>query len=135
MKGFQKELLQQGGVILLFIVLSLVFFSPVLKGEALYQSDIGQYKGMSKERNDYKEQTGIESYWTNNAFGGMPTYQLGANYPHDYIKRLDRLVRFLPRPADYLFLYFLGFYLFMISLKVEWRWAVLGHWPMVFRPI
>lgn len=126
MKGFQKELLQQGGVILFFIVLSLVFFSPVLKGEALYQSDIGQYKGMSKERNDYKEQTGIESYWTNNAFGGMPTYQLGANYPHDYIKRLDRLVRFLPRPADYLFLYFLGFYLFMISLKVQWRWAVLG---------
>jgi hypothetical protein len=109
MKGFQKELLQQGGVILLFIVLSLVFFSPVLKGKALYQSDIGQYKGMSKERNDYKELTGIESYWTNNAFGGMPTYQLGANYPHDYIKRLDRLIRFLPRPADYLFLYFLGF--------------------------
>jgi len=126
MKGFQKELLLQGGVILFFIVLSLFFFSPVLKGEALYQSDIGQYLGMAKERNDYKEATGKESYWTNNAFGGMPTYQLGANYPHDYIKRLDRLIRFLPRPADYLFLYFLGFYIFMISLKVEWRWAVLG---------
>ena len=126
MKGLKKELLQQGGVILFFIVLSLVFFSPVLQGKRLYQSDIGQYKGMAKERNDYKEKTGIESYWTNNAFGGMPTYQLGANYPHDYVKRLDRIIRFLPRPADYLFLYLIGFYVFLISLKLDWKWAVLG---------
>ena len=126
MKGLKKEFLQQGGVILFFIVLSLVFFSPVLQGKGLDQFDIGQYKGMAKERNDYKEKTGIESYWTNNAFGGMPTYQLGANYPHNYIKRLDRLIRFLPRPADYLFLYLLSFYIFMISLKVEWKWAILG---------
>jgi hypothetical protein len=42
-------------------------------------------------------------------FGGMPTYQLGAKYPHDYIGAIDDMLRFLPRPADYLFLYFLGF--------------------------
>jgi hypothetical protein len=41
--------------------------------------------------------------------GGMPTYQLGAKYPHDYIGAIDDMLRFLPRPADYLFLYFLGF--------------------------
>jgi hypothetical protein len=28
-------------------------------------------------------------YWTNSAFGGMPTYQLGAKYPHDYIGDID----------------------------------------------
>jgi hypothetical protein len=39
----------------------------------------------------------------------MPTYQLGAKYPHDYIGAIDDMLRFLPRPADYLFLYFLGF--------------------------
>jgi hypothetical protein len=31
-------------------------------------------------------------------------------YPHDYIGAIDDMLRFLPRPADYLFLYFLGFY-------------------------
>lgn len=113
-------------VIALFILASLVYFYPVLQGKAIFQSDIAQYKGMSKERNDYKELTGEESYWTNSAFGGMPTYQLGANYPHDYIKKLDRLIRFLPRPADYLFLYLVGFYVLMLCLKVEYRLAVLG---------
>ncbi|MCR9263203.1 MAG: YfhO family protein [Flavobacteriaceae bacterium] len=110
----------------LFILTSLVYFYPVLQGKAIFQSDIAQYKGMAKERNDYKELTGEESYWTNSAFGGMPTYQLGANYPHDYVKKLDRLIRFLPRPADYLFLYFIGFYILLLCLKVDFRLAALG---------
>jgi len=113
-------------VLTLFVIASLAYFSPVLQGKAIFQSDIAQYKGMAKERNDYKETTGIESYWTNSAFGGMPTYQLGANYPHDYIKKLDRLIRFLPRPADYLFLYLVGFYILMLCMKVEYKLAVLG---------
>ncbi|MEZ4811073.1 MAG: YfhO family protein [Allomuricauda sp.] len=113
-------------VIALFVLASLVYFYPVLQGKAIFQSDIAQYKGMSKERDDFKESTGEESYWTNSAFGGMPTYQLGANYPNDYIKKLDRLIRFLPRPADYLFLYLLGFYILMLCLKADFRLAVLG---------
>ena len=113
-------------VIGLFILTALVYFYPVLQGKAIFQSDIAQYKGMAKERDDYKTNTGKESYWTNSAFGGMPTYQLGANYPHDYIKELDRTIRFLPRPADYLFLYFVGFYILLLCLKVDFRLAALG---------
>ncbi|WP_349351136.1 MULTISPECIES: YfhO family protein [unclassified Flagellimonas] len=113
-------------VIALFILASLVYFYPVLQGKAIFQSDIAQYKGMSQERDAYKDLTGEESYWTNSAFGGMPTYQLGANYPHNYIKELDRLIRFLPRPADYLFLYLIGFYILLLCLKVDFRLAALG---------
>ncbi|WP_335967325.1 YfhO family protein [Galbibacter sp. PAP.153] len=113
-------------VFLVFILASLIYFSPVLQGKKIFQSDIAQYIGMSKERNDYKEKTGEESYWTNSAFGGMPTYQLGANYPHDYIKKLDKTIRFLPRPADYLFLYFIGFYILLLMLNVDWKLAGIG---------
>lgn len=126
MKFSIKSIAPHVGALVFFIIAALVYFHPVLQGKKIYQSDIAQYKGMAKERNDYKESTGVESYWTNSAFGGMPTYQLGANYPHDYIKKLDRLIRFLPRPADYLFLYLLGFYIFMLCLKVDWRLAILG---------
>ncbi|MEM8848124.1 MAG: YfhO family protein [Bacteroidota bacterium] len=126
MKLSPKYAIPHLGALIFFILVALVYFYPVLQGKAIFQSDIAQYKGMAKERNDYKELTGEESYWTNSAFGGMPTYQLGANYPHDYIKKLDRLIRFLPRPADYLFLYFIGFYILMLCLKVEFRLAVLG---------
>lgn len=109
-----------------FAVVALLYFSPVLSGKKLYQSDIVQYLGMAKEQIDFREATGEEPYWTDSAYGGMPTYQLGAKYPHNYIKKLDLLIRFLPRPADYLFLYFVGFYLFLLALKLNWRYAGIG---------
>ncbi|MFS4455717.1 YfhO family protein [Maribacter sp. 2304DJ31-5] len=113
-------------VIVFFIVAALAYFHPVLQGKVIYQHDIAQYTGMAKEQNDFRKSTETEPYWTNSAFGGMPTYQLGANYPHNYIKKLDRSIRFLPRPADYLFLYFIGFYILLCCLKVDFRLAVLG---------
>ena len=113
-------------VIIFFIITAVLFFSPVLKGKKILQNDIVQYSGMSKELKDYRSNYEKETYWVNNAFSGMPTYQLGAKYPHNYIKKLDLLIRFLPRPADYLFLYFIGFYFLMLSLKIEYRLAVLG---------
>lgn len=108
------------------MVAALAYFHPVLQGKVIYQNDIAQYTGMAKEQNDFRKKTEQEPYWTNSAFGGMPTYQLGANYPHNYIKKLDRLIRFLPRPADYLFLYFIGFYILICCLKVDYRLAIVG---------
>ena len=109
-----------------FIIISLFYFYPVLQGKALSQSDIVQYTGMAKEQNDFRAAEDTEPYWTNSAFGGMPTYQMGANYPNDYIGALDDLLRFLPRPADYLFLYFLGFYGLLLVLKVDPLKAFFG---------
>ncbi|MEH6680052.1 MAG: YfhO family protein [Sediminicola sp.] len=113
-------------VSIFFVVIALAYFHPVLQGKVIYQSDIVWYTGMAKEQNDFRKGKGEEPYWTNSAFGGMPTYQLGANYPHNYTKKLDGLIRFLPRPADYLFLYFIGFYILLCCLKVDYRLAVLG---------
>ena len=121
-----KRVLPHLLVLVGFIILSLAYFSPVLKGKELFQSDIMQYIGMSKQQNDFREETGQETYWTNSAFAGMPTYQLGAKYPHNYIKSLDLTLRFLPRPADYLFLYLLSFYVLLLVLKVDFKLAALG---------
>lgn len=121
-----KKMLPHLLVIIGFIIISLAYFHPVLSGKEIFQSDIMQYIGMSKQQTDFREATGEETYWTNSAFGGMPTYQLGAKYPHNYIKKLDLALRFLPRPADYLFLYLLSFYILLLILRVEWRLALLG---------
>ena len=109
-----------------FIVIAVIYFYPVLSGKQISQSDIAQYTGMAKEQNDFRNEYHDEPYWTNSAFGGMPTYQLGAKYPHNYIKSLDSALRFLPRPADYLFLYFLGFYLLLMSLRIKPLQAFFG---------
>jgi len=113
-------------VILGFVLVALLYFNPVLKGKKIYQSDIVQYTGMAKQHIDFRNAYDSESYWTNSAFGGMPTYQLGAKYPHNYIKKLDLALRFLPRPADYLFLYLLGFYVLLLVLKIDYKVAILG---------
>ena len=113
-------------VTVFFILAALAYFHPVLQGKVIYQHDIAQYTGMAKEQNDFRKQYDVEPYWTNSAFGGMPTYQLGANYPHNYIKQLDRLIRTLPRPADYLFLYFIGFYILLCCLKIDYKLAIVG---------
>lgn len=121
-----KKFLPHLLILIGFVVISLAYFSPVLSGKQISQSDIAQYIGMSKQQNEFRKDTGEETYWTNSAFGGMPTYQLGAHYPHNYIKKLDSVLRFLPRPADYLFLYFIGFYILLLTLKVDFKLAALG---------
>ncbi|MFC4817580.1 YfhO family protein [Flavobacterium sp. GCM10023249] len=109
-----------------FVLIAIIYFYPVLQGRKILQSDIVQYKATAKELIDYRQETGKETYWINSSFGGMPTYQLGAQYPHNYIKKVDSVLRFLPRPADYLFLYFLGFYILLLVLKMKPLKAFFG---------
>lgn len=113
-------------VFILFVIISISYFSPILKGEKIYQNDIVQYTGMSKEQNDFRNLNDSETYWTDSAFSGMPTYLLGAKYPHNYIKKIDLFLRFLPRPADYLLLYLINFYVFLLVLKMDYKLAFLG---------
>ncbi len=121
-----KRFLPHLGVLVGFIIVSLLFFNPVLSGKMIYQNDIKLYQGMAKQQQDHREDTGEETYWTNSSYGGMPTYQMGAKFPHDYMDTLDRIIRFLPRPADYLFLYLISFYVLMLVMKIPWRLAVVG---------
>ncbi len=111
---------------LVFVIAAISYFYPVLEGKEILQSDIVQFRGSSKEIADYREEFNTEPYWTNTSFGGMPAYKVSAYYPNDYIGNFDSLLRFLPRPADYLFLYFIGFFVLLSVFKVEWKLAILG---------
>jgi len=113
-------------VVAIFILASITYFHPVLKGQKIQQSDITQFKGMVKEINDFRADKNTEPYWTGASFSGMPSYQISAYYPNDLVRVLDQTVRFLPRPADYTFLYFLSFFVLMMALKVNWRLAIFG---------
>ena len=112
--------------IILFSLASIIYFHPILKGHKLNQSDITQFRGMVKDINDFRLEKNTEPYWTGASFSGMPAYPVSAYYPNDFVRSLDRLFRFLPRPADYTFLYFLSFFVLMMALKVNWRLAILG---------
>jgi hypothetical protein len=59
-------------------------------------------------------------------FGGMPTYQMGAQFKGDIIKKIDEILNFLPKPANYIFLLFSGFFLLGMVVVKNWKYALLG---------
>lgn len=126
MKFSIKEITPYIIAIATFVFVSLSYFSPVLQGKKIQQSDITQFIGSSKEIKDFRKENNQEPYWTNTSFGGMPSYAVSTYYPNDFIKKVDKLLRFLPRPADYLFLYFFGFFILLTVLKVDWKLAIVG---------
>ena len=110
----------------LFALLSLAYFYPLLSGKVIVQSDIQQFQGMQRQVVDHRADYDEEPYWADNAFGGMPTYQITSTYPIDFIGKVDKLIRFLPRPADYLFVYLLSFYLLMLFFTPKVLIAIAG---------
>jgi hypothetical protein len=115
------------GSILIFMILSIVFVYPVLQGKQMLQSDIVKFSGMSKEIQDFRNATGEEALWTNSMFGGMPAFQISVVYGNNISKFFHSILTLgLPRPADMIFLYFLGFFVFLMVLKVNVWIAFLG---------
>lgn len=113
-------------VTLFFAAISLIYFYPVLSGKVLVQSDIVQFKGMQRQVLEHRATFNEEPYWIDNAFVGMPTYQITPRYPFDVLRYIDSALRFLPRPADMLFLYLFFFYLFAQSRRFSIPISVFG---------
>ncbi|WP_288790578.1 YfhO family protein [uncultured Elizabethkingia sp.] len=112
--------------LVLFILMAVFYANPILTGKELIQPDIVHYRGGAQEMLEYRAKTGNETYWSDAMFGGMPTYQTGAKFSGDIVKKLDDLLMFLPKPANYLFLLFSGFFfLGMVALR-NWKYALLG---------
>ena len=110
-----------------FIVLAFAYFTPVLSGKGLIQPDIVNYRGGAEELTQYRKTFEEDAYWTNSMFSGMPTYQAGAQYPMDFLKKIDATLHlYLARPVDYIFLFMSGFFLLGMVWTKNWKYALLG---------
>ncbi len=134
MKKFTfKQAIPYLSAILLFLVITLIFFSPILEGKRIFQSDIVHFTGASKEIVDYRSQTGKEPLWTNAMFSGMPAYQISTKYSGNQLGYLDRIITLgLPHPVNLVFLYFIGFFILLLVLKVDPWIAVAGSIGFAF---
>lgn len=121
-----KNLIYIAISLVVFIVLAFLYSTPVFSGKQLFQHDIVQYRGGAKELLDYRADTGNETYWSDSMFGGMPTYQMGSQFKGDIIKKIDSNLNFLPRPVNYLFLLFAGFFFLGMVAVRNWKYALLG---------
>ena len=115
------------GIILFFMLLSVVYFSPILKGQRLKAQDHLTYQGMSKEISDYRASTGKEALWTNSMFGGMPAYLISVHYPGNLLAKVKNwLQQVLPLPANLILLNFVFFYLMGLLLGFRHWTSALG---------
>ena len=66
-------------------------------------------------------------------FSGMPAYQISTRFKSNLMQYLDKtLMLGLPRPANILFLYLLGFYILLLSLKIDYRISTIGAFAFAF---
>jgi hypothetical protein len=122
-----KGLIPHVTAIILFIVLSALYFYPQLSGLQLRQGDIVNFIGTSKEIADYREKFHSEPLWTNSMFGGMPAYQISTkntNYVNDLETKL--IHKPLMYPLSYMFLAMLGFYILLVCFGVNPWISIIG---------
>lgn len=116
-------------VVVLFAVISFAYFMPAdLEGRILYRHDSAAGRGMGHEQQEYLEQTGEPTRWTNAVFGGMPTYQTAPSYTSSDAlgKVMDVYHLWLPENVWYVFAYLLGFYILLRAFDFRKELAVLG---------
>jgi len=119
--------------IVLFLFITVAFFHPLFEGKRMFQSDISHFKGMSKEIVDYRAKTGNEPLWTNSMFGGMPAYQISTEHKGNLMNYVDQILQLgLPRPAGFVFLYFVGFFILMMTLGMKPWLSILGSIGFAF---
>ena len=130
---WRNHVLPYVGALVAGIVVLCIYFNVNLKGEALYQHDNVQSKGMSKEITDHREKYGEEALWTNSAFGGMPAYQISVLYPGNWAKTMHKVL-FLgfPGPIAIFVVMFIGFFILLISMKMDPWISAIGALAYTF---
>lgn len=129
-----KKLLPHLVALLVFVIISIIYFYPALQGYKLKQGDIQHHKGMSHEINKHKADFGEQSLWAGNMFGGMPSYQISAvEYSGNILVFFFKLMRlFFAQPISALIAYMIGFYILLMCLKIDPWLAVVGSIAFAF---
>ena len=125
-KSLLNRILPHLLALLLFGLLTVIYFSPVLDGKVLNTHDGTVFKATSKEIVDHREAYGEEPLWTNSLFGGMPSYLISTHFPGNLIKPLSNLLRLPGIPVAPIFLLMAGFYLMLLMLGTDRRVSVAG---------
>lgn len=116
----------------IFIILSFAYMKPVMDGKTLVAHDTESWKSMAKETIEFNKSNDEPTLWTNSMFGGMPNYQISMNQPNNLIKYIEQVVLFFPTAVYNLILYFIGFYILLLTFKLNPWLALVGSIAFTF---
>ncbi|MDD5186181.1 MAG: hypothetical protein PHS84_13055, partial [Paludibacter sp.] len=105
--------------ILLFILISFAYFTPILEGKQLIGSDTESWICDAKETLDFNASHDKPTLWTNSLFSGMPTYQITMDQPYNVMKYVQDVLAIFPGQIFNLMLYLLGFYILLLTFKLN----------------
>ena len=131
MKLKTKKLLTHVGIVVLFFIISAIYFAPAFQGKAIQQGDAMKYNAMVKEAKQFHEATGKYANWNSTMFSGMPAYQIGMSEPSsDIFTPIRKLLTLAPfdlrLDVGILFLYLISFYVGLSLLGVSPLLSLLG---------
>ncbi len=127
---FQKRILAHLIPILVFLVLTSVYFAPLFSGKVLVQSDNVQLSGTNSEIHAFLEK-GETVRWSNREFGGMPRLS-GSDYnPLKYIQQVFFYGVF-PKPIMMMFALFIGMYILLQVFGLTTVLSALGGFAYAF---
>jgi Bacterial membrane protein YfhO len=125
-----KKIMPHGIALIAFIAISFLFFSPyVFDGKVLKQGDNDRAGGMSAEAKKYFAKGDKYTFWTNGAFGGMPTVQMSQQTYGNLLKPVfyaSLLWQGVTAPQSSLFLAMLCMYILLLTMRVDWRLSIIG---------
>ena len=125
--NFKQQVLPHLVAVIVFLLISAAYFSPVLSGKKLDMHDWKVWQAASHEKTSFEEETGEVSLWTNSMFSGMPTYLISTPKEKNVFSTLQKIITFgVGGPLFYLFYYLLGFYLLLMVFKIKPWLAIPG---------
>lgn len=127
-----KQYLPHLAAVALFIIFSFAYLRPVLEGKQIIAHDTQSWMCMAKETIDFNENNDDVTLWTNSMFGGMPNYQISMDQPYNLIKYVEKVILSFPQTVYNLILYLIGFYILLLTFRVNPWLAIVGAIAFTF---
>ena len=107
-------------VIILFLLLSLIYFPVAYQGKAPQASDIIQWQGAAKAIVDYNATHKDNALWTPYMFSGMPAYMIHFPNRYPFLESITKLTdKIINWRIFLLFIGGVGIFLLLRQLKMD----------------
>ncbi|HVV54333.1 MAG TPA: YfhO family protein, partial [Mucilaginibacter sp.] len=119
-------------VIGIFIAICFFYFTPAFQGKVLGQSDVIGAQSTQTEINAYKAKD-TTILWTNQIFGGMPTFQIWAPYSDNIASHVVNAINLsMPYPVGTVLILLIGSYFLFCVLRLNPWLAAAGAVAFTF---
>ncbi len=117
--NFRRDFLPHIIVLIIFLILTCIYFYPAFQGKVLSQHDMKQWRASIQEAKEYNNSHEDVTRWSNAKFSGMPTYNgMGKFEASSWLVKpfYKSILKAFPENIGLIFIAMVGFYFMMVSL-------------------